>query len=78
MAQVLAGAEARAVGDDAAGTALAADAPLAAADAFCSSLARNSRTRMVKFATRLWSRGVKATEPAVISTSSGLVSQGLL
>jgi hypothetical protein len=33
---------------------------------------------MVKSETRRWSRWLKATLPAVISTSSGLVSHGLL
>ena len=33
---------------------------------------------MEKLATRRWSRWLSVTEPATISTSSGLVNQGLL
>ena len=56
----------------------AAEAALAAARIFSASLARIKRTRMVKLATRRCSRGAKATEPATISTSSGLENQGEL
>ena len=69
-------------GAEAAGAALAAsgaEEELAAAEAPAfGALALVRATRMVKLATRRWSRALKATVPAVISTSSGFVNQGQL
>src|SRR5689334_17501423 len=82
MGQLLEGMVATVVGDeDAAVAALAAPtalAALAAPLAFCASLARSRRTRMVKLETRRWSRGLSATDAAVISIRSGRVSHWLL
>ncbi len=46
--------------------------------AFCASLVRMSRKRTLNEATRRWSRGVRATFVATISTSSGLENHGVL
>src|SRR6478609_6662254 len=50
----------------------------AGAVAFCASVGRLRPMRIVKFATRRWSRGLRLTLPDVISISSGLTSHGLL
>lgn len=57
---------------------IGADPAMVGADAGLTSLGRRNWTRIVKFATLRWSLGDKARLPATISTSSGLVSQGLL
>src|SRR6476620_3643999 len=74
--QVLFAGAAAAAEAEAAGATPGADAADAAA--FCTSLDRSRRTFMLKLATRRWSRGLSATLPATISTSSGRVSHGLL
>ena len=62
-----------------AGVPATADAPATAGRlTLRTSLERTNRTRIVKFDTRFCSRAFKATDPATISTSSGLANQGVL